>query len=349
MTIRQTPTQALNFPMQTPPPFGEVVEIADGVLWLQLPLPFALDHVNIYLIRDGQDWVVLDSGIKTKACIQVWEDLLAGPLKGFTFSRVIITHLHPDHIGLAGWLCEKLQAPLLTSYGTYTGSKVISLDPRASESEHSRAFYLRHGMPEDVARIVSTRGLEYLNLVDELPSTFLRLMMGDVIEIGERQFRILTGDGHVPEQIMLYCSEDKLFFAADQVIEKISPNVSVWSSEPEGDPLSYYIRSLRALRTHLPDDVLVLPGHRRPFYGLHERCTELLDHHEIRCGQILEACKDSALSVNDLVPVLFAGRDLDAHQMSFAFTETMAHVNRLIRRKELVWTEADGMAMCRTV
>jgi glyoxylase-like metal-dependent hydrolase (beta-lactamase superfamily II) len=174
-------------------------------------------------------------------------------------------------------------------------------------------------------------------------------MMGDVIQIGERQFRILTGDGHVPEQIMLYCSEDKLLFAADQVIEKISPNVSVWSSEPEGDPLSYYIRSLRALRTHLPDDVLVLSGHRRPFYGLHERCTELLDHHEIRCRQILEACKDSDLSVNDLVPVLFAGRDLDAHQMSFAFTETMAHVNRLIRRKELVWTEVDGMAMCRAV
>ena len=338
-TVLTAPRTSLEFPFESGPDYGEVIEVAEGLLWVRIPLPYVLDHVNIYLIRDGDaGWAMIDTGIQTKEAIAVWEQLFNGPLKGVRISRVIVTHFHPDHIGLAGWMCERFNAPLLTSFSTYMGSQVISLAPEKNSLRQFFDFYIAHGMTEEGAGIVAIQGNDYLRRVAPLPSTFLRLMMLDTLEIGERSFRVLSGDGHAPEQIMLYCSEEKLLFAADQVIEKISPNVSVFAGEPNGDPLGHFLRSLRMLRSELPDDVLLLPGHRRPFYGLHLRCAELEDHHEIRCNLIRSVCADAPQSVADLVPVLFP-RKLDPHQMSFAFTETLAHVNRLVRRGEIETVE----------
>lgn len=181
---------------------------------------------------------------------------------------------------------------------------------------------------------------EYLNRVTPLPLEFLRLVMADVIEIGTRSFRVMTGEGHAQEQVMLYCEDEKLLFSADQVIERISPNISVFEGDPHGDPLGHFLRSLRLMRSELPDDVLVLSGHRRPFYGLHSRCAELEVHHEERCDLIRDACATAPRSVADLVPFLFP-RTLDPHQMSFAFTETLAHVNRLVRRAEIETRESE--------
>lgn len=333
-TVLTSPRTVLEFPFESGPAYGDVTEVADGLLWLRIPLPYLLDHVNIYLVQDGDSWVVIDTGIQTDEAIAVWQQLFDGPLKGFCISRVIATHFHPDHIGLAGWMCERFNAPLLTSFSTYMGSQVISLAPEKNSLRQFFDFYISHGMTEEGAGIVAIQGNEYLQCVSDLPSTFLRLMMPDTLEIGNRSFRVLSGDGHAPEQIMLYCAEEKLLFAADQVIEKISPNVSVYAGEPKGDPLGHFLRSLRLLRNEIPDDVLVLPGHRRPFYGLQLRCKELEAHHEIRCDLIRSACAKAPQSVADLVPVLFP-RQLDPHQMSFAFTETLAHVNRLVRRGEI--------------
>jgi len=324
----------LRFPYEDMPAFGELREIADGILWTRIPLPYQLDHVNIYLLRDGAGWAVIDTGINTEEAIGAWEGLFAGPLKGQVITRVIVTHYHPDHIGLAGWLCERFDAPLLTSYSTYMGSKVISAGSDEGMTRNHFDFYTRHGMSAEIAGVVAIQGNEYLRRVCRLPVTFLRLVMPDVLEIGERRFRVLTGDGHAPEQVMLYCEEEKLLFAADQVIERISPNVSVFANEPNGDPLGHFLRSLRLMRSEMPEDTLVLPGHRRPFYGLHQRSAELEDHHEERCDRIRTACAEAPRTVADLVPILFP-RQLDPHQMSFAFTETLAHVNRLIRRGEI--------------
>ncbi|MCP4317576.1 MAG: MBL fold metallo-hydrolase [Hyphomicrobiales bacterium] len=257
----------MRFPFETMPDFGETVEVQDGILWTRIPLPYRLDHVNIFLIRDHDGWAVIDTGIRTDQAIVVWEELLAGLLKGDRVTRVIVTHYHPDHIGLAGWLCDRFDAPLLTSFSSYMGCQVISLGSNEDVTRYNFDFYRSHGMTEEGAGIVAIQGNDYLRRVGELPLSYLRLVLFDVLEIGNRSFRVLTGDGHAPEQVMLYCEQEKLLFAADQVLEKISPNVSVFAGDPNGDPLGHFLRSLRLLGSEVPNDVLVLPGHRRPFYG----------------------------------------------------------------------------------
>ncbi|MEC7257022.1 MAG: MBL fold metallo-hydrolase [Pseudomonadota bacterium] len=339
---------SLQFPLDGPPDYGTVQEVAEGVLWLRIPLPFQLDHVNIYLLRDGDGWAMIDTGIKTKQAIEMWETLFDGPLKGFRITRIIVTHHHPDHIGLAGWLCERTGAQLLTSQTAFMTCRVISLAPQDFGSRQYFDFYSSHGMGAETAGLVAIQGNEYLKLVSPLPTTYLRLVLGDLLTIGDRQFRVLTGEGHAPEQIMLYCEADRLLFAADQVLERISPNVSVFAGEPNGDPLGHFLRSLRLLGSEIPDDTLVLAGHRRPFLGLHKRCAELEEHHEERCDRIRTACAKRPHSVAELVPILFT-RPLDPHQMSFAFSETLAHANRLIRRGEIEEIEKDGKKFCRKV
>lgn len=327
-------TADLRFPFETMPDFGEITEIRSGILWTRIPLPYRLDHVNIYFIKDGDGWVVLDTGIKTEEAIAAWEQLLGGPMKGERITRIIVTHYHPDHIGLAGWLCNRFQAPLLTSFSSYMGCQVISLGSSEDQTRYKFDFYLSHGMSEEGAGVVAIQGDDYLRRVGDLPPSYQRLVLLDMLQIGDRSFRVLTGDGHAPEQVMLYCKEEGLLFSADQVLERISPNVSVFAGDPNGDPLGHYLRSLRLLRTEIPEGALVVPGHMRPFFGLHERCAELELHHEERCDRIRTACAGRPHSVAELVPLLFT-RKLDPHQMSFAFTETLAHVNRLVRRGEI--------------
>lgn len=328
-------------PFAEAPSTGELREVAAGILWTRIPLPFRLDHVNIYLIEDGGGWAVVDTGIANTPTRQVWEALVSGPLAGKRLTRLIVTHMHPDHIGLAGWLCERFSIPLYTSQTSYLSCLNISLSPGAMEAQHYRDFYLRHGMDGNTADLVSTQGHNYLLMVTELPPTFRRLVSGDDLFIGGRRFEVLTGDGHAPEQVMLYQPDGNVLLAADQVMAKITPNVSVWAVEPEGDPLGLYLRSLRALSARIPEDALVLPGHLLPFYGLHKRCRELADHHESRCEMIAAACAEGPKSVAELVPVIFH-RPLDPHQLSFAFSEVHAHVNYMLGRGELVWDDPNA-------
>jgi glyoxylase-like metal-dependent hydrolase (beta-lactamase superfamily II) len=333
----------LRYPHAEPPAFRETIEVAAGILWARLPLPFRLDHVNIYLIEDDDGFAVLDTGVDTEASRAVWESLFAGVLRGKRLTKIIVTHYHPDHIGLAGWLCRRFDAPLYTSQTTYLSSINISIRPDALEGVHYRDFYLRHGLAAEVAALVATQGHAYLRLVHALEPTFRRIVAGDTLAIGGRTYRLLSGDGHAPEQMMLVSDPDGIFFAADQVLAKITPNVSVWAVEPGGDPLRLYLRSLRALKGEVAADALVLPGHQLPFCGLHVRIDELIVHHDVRCDMILAACKGTPHSAAELVPVLFP-KALDPHQMSFAFSETQAHINYLIGRGALAASvSADGI------
>lgn len=329
---------ALAYPVPEPPKPGQAIEISPGILWARIPLPFRLDHINVYLIDDGEGWAVLDTGIGNDPTKAVWEALIAGPLAGRPLTRLIVTHFHPDHIGLAGWLCERFDLPLLTSQTSYLTCANISLRPGALDAKPYRDFYLRHGLDAATTQRVATQGHGYLKMVSGLPPTFLRLVAGDQLTIGGRTFQVLTGNGHAPEQVMLYCPADKVFLAADQVLAKITPNISVWAVDPEGDPLGLYVRSLGELRAAIPADALVLPGHQLPFYGLHQRSDELIAHHEVRCAAIAAACRTAPRSAAELVPVLFS-RALDPHQMSFAFSEVQAHINYMLRRGELAWVE----------
>ena len=339
MTTGPAPTTSLQFPIAEPPGCGETMQVAPGILWLRPALPFRLDHVNLYLLEDGPGYAVVDTGIGDDATRAVWQALLAGPLRSRPITRVIVTHFHPDHVGMAGWLCDLTGAPLLMAQTEYLTSLMIHLDPEALDAEPYRSFYLNHGLAPDTTAKLLANGHRYLLMVTGLPRTFRRLIAGEALTIGDRRFEVLTGGGHAPEQVMLYCAADGLLLAADQIMARISPNISVQAMDPQGDPLGIYIRSLTVLKQTLPADTLVLPGHNLPFYGLHTRVDELIAHHDARCDAILAACREVARTAADLVPVVFRRPIDDPHQIGFAFSEALAHVNVLEREGRLRFAE----------
>ena len=340
-------TAGLTFPHATPPEPGGLVEIVPGVLWLRFALPFALNHVNIYLIEDGDGWAVLDTGLGDDATRAAWDAVLTGPLAGSRLTRLIVTHFHPDHIGLAGWLCERHGLVLHMSQTEYLFSLSILLDRSGTGEEQLRAFHQSTGLNAEQIEQVVGRGHSYLKRTTGLPPSFLRLTAGDRLMLGGRGFDVSTGAGHAPEQVMLFQPEAKLFFSADQVLAKISPNVSVWSMEPEADPLGQYLKSLAEIRASLPEDAFVLACHNLPFYGLHRRIDELAQHHQQRCAEILDACRDEPKSAADIIPILFK-RPLDAHQTGFAVGEVVAHLNYMMRCAELSReTGGDGIHLYR--
>jgi glyoxylase-like metal-dependent hydrolase (beta-lactamase superfamily II) len=333
------PASTLHFPFPERPEVGTTIEVAPGILWLRLALPFRLDHVNIYLLEDGPGWTVIDTGIGNDETKAIWQRVQAEILGSRPITRVLVTHFHSDHAGMAGWLCETTGAPLFMSQTEYLASLVLHLNPEMLQSEPYRSFYLNQGLAPEVTAQLLGIGNRYLRMLTGLPRTFRRLIAGEALEIGGRHWEVLTGGGHSPEQVMLHCPADRIVLAADQIMARISPNISVQAMDPAGDPLGIYIRSLNGLKETIAEDALALPGHNLPFYGLHRRADELLLHHEQRCAAIEEACRTQPHTAAELVPVVFRRPIDDPHQMGFAFSETLAHVNRLVREHRLRFTE----------
>jgi glyoxylase-like metal-dependent hydrolase (beta-lactamase superfamily II) len=339
----------LSYPFSTPPEPGTLTDVAPGIRWLRLPLPYRLDHVNVYLIENAGGWTALDTGLGTDACKQAWEAALSGPLRGQGLKSLIVSHFHPDHVGLAGWLCQRYGLELTMPRPEYLHSLVLQCAPADYGEEVFRPFYQRHGLSAEATEIVLSRGHEYLKRTTGVPASYHRIKHDDTLAVGPRAFKVLTGGGHALEQAMLYRPEERLFLAADQVIARISPNVSVHPMEPDLDALGIYLASLRAIKASVAPDVLVLPGHGLPFHGLHVRVEQLIEHHALRCGEIAVACKDTPKSVAEIVPHLFT-RELDAHQTGFAFGEVLAHVNHMLGRGELrLETDAGHVDRYRTV
>lgn len=323
-----------------PPAAGTFLEVAPGILWTRLALPFRLDHVNVYFLEGRDGWTVIDAGISDEATEDAWEAILAGPMKGERLSTVLVTHSHPDHIGMAGWLCRRVDAPLLTSRVSFLAARMMLSDPAMMASHDNRAFYQRHGMEEEVAAVNATLGHDYLRMVSPLPQSYLRLEAGRTLTIGARNWRLVAAEGHCAGQIMLHDAEAGLLLAADHLIERISPNVSVQPHEREEDPLGDYLASLHAVLRDIPDGTLVLSGHHRPFREVHRRTRELIHHHDERCALLLAACVDGPRSAAELLPVMFP-RKLTPHETSFAFSEVLAHLNHLVARGDMRWQE-DG-------
>ena len=340
---------SLTFPFPAPPAPGAVVEVAPGIRWLRLPLPYRLDHVNIYLIENEGGWTAVDTGLGTDECKQAWEAALAGPLRGQGLKSLVVSHYHPDHVGLAGWLCERHDLEMTMPRPEYLHTLLLQFAPADYGEDVYRPFYQRHGLSAEATEVVLSRGHEYLRRTTGVPASYHRIKHNDTLAIGERKFQVLTGGGHSLEQAMLYRPSERIFLAADQVIARISPNVSVHPMEASLNALGIYLASLRAIKASVAPDVLVLPGHGLPFYGLHERVEELVAHHALRCGEIAASCKDAPLTVAEIVPFLFT-RALDAHQTGFAFGEVLAHVNHMLVRGELRQeTDAAGVDRYRTV
>jgi glyoxylase-like metal-dependent hydrolase (beta-lactamase superfamily II) len=344
----QSSAEALRYPWENHPGPDQVVEVMPGVLWVRLKLPFRLNHVNIYLLADGDGWAMVDSGFGNEESIAAWTALFEGPLAHVKITRLIVTHSHPDHVGLAGWIVERFNCPLHMSQVEYLQS--VYHQNRGTEERRNaqRLFFRRHGMDENLTDKLLGRGQDYLKRVSILPPSYRRISHGDEISIGTRRFKVITGGGHALDQVMLYCAADKLFLSADQVLSKISPNVSVWAVEPDQNSLGEYLASLASLTTTLPYDVIVLPGHGVPFYGLKTRIKQLADHHEDRCRLIAEACREVPKTSKELVPVVFHKHALDVHQMGFAAGELIAHVNYMLVEGRLTAEEADGVLRFRT-
>ncbi|MGH6715762.1 MAG: MBL fold metallo-hydrolase [Bradyrhizobium sp.] len=344
----QSSAEALRYPWESHPGMDQVVEVRPDVLWVRLKLPFRLNHVNVYLIADGDGFAMIDSGFGNEETVAAWTALFDGPLSKIKITRLIVTHSHPDHVGLAGWIVERFNCPLQMSQVEYLQS--VYHQNRGTEERRNaqRLFFRRHGMDETLTDKLLGRGQEYLKRVSILPASYGRISHGDEISIGSRRFKVITGGGHALDQVMLYCAADKLFLAADQVLSKISPNVSVWAVEPEQNSLGEYLASLASLTTTLPYDALVLPGHGVPFFGLKTRIKQLADHHEERCRLIAETCRITPQTSAELVPVVFHKHVLDAHQMGFAAGELIAHVNYMLVEGRLAAEEKDGVLRFKT-
>ena len=334
----------LSYPLgETLPASGRTLEVAPGVRWLRMPLPFALDHINLWLLRDEIDgragWTLVDCGIASDATRAAWEQVFEHELEGLPLLRVIVTHMHPDHVGLADWLTRRFDAPaqpcrLWMSATDWNTARAATRATTGVGGEAAAAFFAEHGVadPDDLER-VRQRGNYYAQMVPAVPERFRRLMDAQTLRIGAHDWTCVAGYGHAPEHISLYGPMLGVLISGDMVLPRISTNMSVHDMEPEGDPLALYLASIRAMRS-LDGNVLVLPSHGRPFRGLPTRIDQLLAHHEERLAEVLAACTGAPLTAMQVLPVLFK-RALDLHQTTFALGETIAHLNHLWHRGEL--------------
>jgi glyoxylase-like metal-dependent hydrolase (beta-lactamase superfamily II) len=317
---------SLRYPLGSPPPPGTAVRVTEGVHWVRMPLPFALDHINLWLLEDGTGWTVVDTGVSSARTRDHWESIFRTVLGGRPVTRVIVTHFHPDHIGLAGWFVERWQADFCTSLTEWLFGRMLSLDTGAQNAPISEGFYRSAGLDAEAARRLAGRHAAYAQGVAPLPGRLKRLRAGDMVVTGALSWRVLIGRGHSPEQVCLHCEEQGILVAGDQVLPRISPNVSVWPSEPEADPLGDFLDSLAGL-ARLPDDTLVLPSHGEPFQGLRARIDALVSHHGARLEETLATCAAPS-TVMEVTRGMF-DRPLDDHQMMFAVGEALAHLNHL--------------------
>ncbi len=324
----------LQFPHADPPAAGTTLEVAPGVRWLRMVLPFALDHINLWLLDDEKDGVpgftIVDCGLSNDATRASWEKIFAAHLGGKPVHRLIVTHYHPDHAGNAGWLVERFGCPLWMTQGEYLTAHAVMDNAAGYSPEAAIALYKINGMDTSHDDGLAKRGHFYRKSVLPLPNQYRRLMDGETILIGKREWKLVVGFGHAPEHASLYCGEIGVCISGDMLLPKISTNVSVWSVDPDGDPLGQFLDSIRAY-LQLPADTLILPSHGLPFHGAHERVAALEHHHVDRLAELEQAIRSakSPLAAFDVLEVLFR-RKLDTHQTTFAMGEAIAHLHYLL-------------------
>ena len=322
-------SRGLTYPLGPPPAPGEAVEAAPGVLWMRLPLPMALNHVNVYAIADGPGWAVVDTGLRTPDSVTAWEAALAGPMGGRPVTRVICTHMHPDHIGLAGWLCERFEAPLLMSRLEYVTGRMLIAD--TGPAPESGATFLRAaGWEVDrIDRWRASYGM-FSKGACAMPPAYQRLSEGDTVPIGGDDWSVVIGDGHSPEHVCLWRKTDNVLISGDQILPRISSNISVWPSEPMADPLRDWLASLDKLEALLPGDTFCLPGHGEPFTGVLPRLEALRRGHATSLKRLERTLRTPSRAV-DVFPALFA-RPVGDGLFGMATGEAIAHLNHLEAR-----------------
>ncbi|MEO0961987.1 MAG: MBL fold metallo-hydrolase [Pseudomonadota bacterium] len=331
----QKPTQApteITYPhgLKEFPAPGETIEISPGIHWLRMPLPYSLDHINLYLIEDGDGWVIVDTGVNTSKVRDLWEQHFAGVMGGRPVTKVIVTHLHPDHVGLAGWLCRRFDVELWMSRTDYLMCCNLVLDTGTEAPEEGVRFYREAGFNDAQIETYRRRFGGFGRDVSTMPQSFRRLVGGQELEIGGRTWQAVEGRGHAPEHMCLWCPDAAVLLSGDQVLPRISSNISVHPTEPQADPLSDWLESCARIRDQLPADTLVGPAHNEPFYGLKVRLQDLIDEHETDLGK-LEELIDEPKRANEVFGALFR-RPITDDLVHMATGESIAHLNCLIGR-----------------
>ena len=328
----------LEYPFEAVPVPGEVFDVVGGpgpkVRWLRMSLPFALDHINLWLLEDEIDgracWTAIDSGVGLKPTREAWESIFSSKLQGLPIGRVIITHAHPDHVGNAEWICSRFAdagCELTATAGEYYWARILKGGLEGFDHDAQVAHFRNHGLSAAMGdQIGQNRRSYYATLVPTLPNAFNRMRSGETLTIGGRAWQVRCGYGHSSEHASLICPELGIVISGDMLLPRISTNVGVWPNEPQANPLKWFLDSL-ALYETLGENVLVLPSHGRLFRGAHERVAQLRSHHHDRLEETLAAC-DEARSAADILPLMFP-RKLDAHQTTFAIGEALAHLHFL--------------------
>jgi len=340
--------RGLTYPFgRTGPQPGELVELAEGIGWTRSPVPGSLGHINLWILEDGDGVALVDSGLDIPPAREAWEALFVGPLAGRTVTRIICTHFHPDHLGLAGWLCERFAVRLWMTRGEWLFARMLTTDIRDRPPAEALAYWRGAGWDEERIATEAGKGWgRFAAMVSPVPVSLVRLQDGETVRIGGRDWRIVTGCGHSPEHACLVDEAGKLMIAGDQVLPRITSNVSLSLSEPEGDPLGDWLGSIAKLKT-LPDDLLVLPSHGEPFTGLHARLDALAAGHAGRLDALAERLAEPARAV-DCFATLF-GRKIDDGSFGLATGEAMAHLRHLEVTGRVARDVCDGVYWYRRV
>lgn len=330
MTDDPTPPR-LSYPHETPPGPGMTIELAPGVHWLRMPLPFPPDHINLWLLADGPKgkqtgWTIVDAGLARDDAKGHWEQIFARVLNGMPVTRVIVTHFHPDHMGLAQWLCERWQAELWMTAGEWYMARSVHANGSPADIAARVAFYRDNGVSADGIGPFAEPNNIYRRGVPEIPPVFRRIAGGVPVEIGGHAWFPIIGRGHAPEHACLWCAELGVLIGGDILLPRISPNISVWPNEPLANPLRDYLDSLGGF-SHVPADTLVLPAHGLPYRGLHSRIADLRAHHADRLDA-LAAALDPPRAATGCFGLLFK-REIGPGNMGLAVGEALAHLHFL--------------------
>ncbi|RJF95747.1 MBL fold metallo-hydrolase [Noviherbaspirillum saxi] len=337
---------ALTYPCGGPPATGQTQEVASGVQWIRMPLPGSLTHINLWAIEDDDGWVIVDTGIRSDETTAAWCDLFAGPLGNRPATRVLVTHMHPDHIGMAGWLTRKFECRLWTTRLEYLTCRMLAADTGREAPADGVSFFHRAGWSTEAIERYRARFGNFGKMIYTLPDSYRRIRDGEIITIGRNEWQVIVGSGHTPEHACLYSPALKLLISGDQVLPRISSNVSVHPTEPDADPMGEWLASIDKLKNSVPNDVLVLPAHNEPFLGLHERLDNLATNQLRSLDRLREALQEPQRVV-DVFGTLFARPILsgDATLLSLATGETIAHLNYLLHRGEAMeQMNNDGVA-----
>lgn len=337
------PVSKLTYPYKDYPEPGKVVEVAEGIWWLSTPLPFRLRAINAFLVEEKEGWTIVDCGYGSEDVRTQWETVWRDQMKDKPVTRVIVTHFHPDHMGNAGWFQEKWGVRPHMSETEWAFANLAANGLNSGDIETRCVFYKKNGLSKEMIEKFRREMIPYPLGCPTVPDSYSRLREGDVMPINGKKWTVMIGYGHSPEHVCLYSDELGVMMAGDQILPDITPNVSAWHFEPDANPLDGFVKTMKRFRPALRKDTLVLPAHRRPFLGVHERFDQLEHHHHNRLGEIMAATGPAGITSGDLIPLIFPG-DLDGHQISFGMHEALAHLNFLMYEGKLVRkTDADGV------